>query len=138
MKVSELMTHDPVSIDSSASVADVCELMRERDIRHVPIVERGTLVGIASDRDLARLDLGSVLASEGPDWLRQQLETPIVRFMSPDVISVFPEMDIGDAVDLLIDHKVGALPVLRLETGELVGILSYIDVLKALRTLLTA
>jgi acetoin utilization protein AcuB len=53
--------------------------------------------------------------------------------MSPDVIAVAPEAELGEVVDLLLEHRVGAVPVVRPETGELIGIVSYIDVLRVLR-----
>lgn len=134
MNASELMTPNPVTVGLDASVAEVCVIMRELDIRHVPVVDRGDLVGIVSDRDLARLDVAAVLATQGADALRRELAAPIVEIMNADVISIDTESEVTDAVDLLIEHKVGALPVVRPDTRELVGILSYIDVLKALQT----
>jgi CBS domain-containing protein len=74
-----------------------------------------------------------VLTVEGATSLRDELATPVVKVMSTDVISIDAETTLGDAIALLIEHKVGALPVVRPETRELVGILSYIDVLKALQ-----
>jgi acetoin utilization protein AcuB len=49
------------------------------------------------------------------------------------VICVEPETALGDVVELLLEHKVGALPVVRPDTREVIGIVSYIDVLRALR-----
>lgn len=135
MIASELMTADPISVSPTASVAEVWDLMRDLNIRHVPVVERGTLVGMVSDRDL-RLDMAAILSADGADVLRQELATPAVKVMSPDVISVDTETELEDIVSLLIEQKVGALPVVRPGTREMVGILSYIDVLKAFQTAL--
>ena len=132
MIASEVMTRDPISVGPSTSVAQVWDIMREMEIRHVPVVERGKLLGIVSDRDLARLDVAGILTAEGTDALRQELSTPVVRIMSSDVISIDTDTELSDAIELFIEHKVGALPVLERETRELAGILSYIDVLKAL------
>ena len=131
MTVSELMTPDPVTVTPQASLADVWDLMRDLAIRHVPVLERGALVGMVSDRDIARLDLTAVLTLDGAAALRDELARPVIRVMSADVISVETETELADAIALLIEHKVGALPVVRPDTRELVGILSYIDVLRA-------
>ncbi len=131
MTVSELMTPDPVTVAPQASLADVWDLMRDLAIRHVPVLDRGALVGMVSDRDIARLDLTAVLTLDGAAALRDELARPVVRVMSADVISVETETELADAIALLIEHKVGALPVVRPDTRELVGILSYIDVLRA-------
>lgn len=131
MTVSELMTPNPVAVTPQASLADVWDLMRDLAIRHVPVLDRGALVGMVSDRDIARLDLTAVLTLDGAAALRDELARPVIRVMSADVISVETETELADAIALLIEHKVGALPVVRPDTRELVGILSYIDVLRA-------
>ena len=50
----DLMTPDPLTVTPQASVAEVWDLMREVDVRHVPVVQGGALLGMLSDRDLAR------------------------------------------------------------------------------------
>ncbi len=138
MSAQDLMTPNPVFVTPDATVADVWDLMRERAIRHVPVVEGGALVGMLSDRDLAHFDMAHLLTAEGAEALRRALGTPVGKVMSVDVVAVNPEAELDEVVDLLIEHRVGALPVVRPETGELVGIVSYIDVLEALRDSLAA
>jgi acetoin utilization protein AcuB len=122
-----------VTVTPDVSLAEVWDLMRDRGIRHVPVVDEGALVGMLSGRDLAHFDMARLLTLEGADALRRELSTPVVKVMSPDVITVEPEAELGEVVDLLIEHRVGAVPVVRPETGELIGIVSYIDVLRVLR-----
>jgi acetoin utilization protein AcuB len=135
MNASDLMTPDPATIDPQASVAEVWDLMRELEIRHVPVVERGVLVGMVSDRDLAHFDIGRVLVADGAEALRRQLGTPVVKIMSADVVSVSPDADMTDIIELLVENKVGAVPVVRGDTREVVGIVSYVDVLRAVQEL---
>jgi acetoin utilization protein AcuB len=132
----DLMTPDPLTVTPQASIAEVWDLMRKVDVRHVPVVQAGALVGMLSDRDLARVDMARLLKTEGAEALRKELATPIVRVMSSDVISVEPDTEVGDVIALLLDHKIGALPVVEAETREVLGIISYVDVLRALRDLL--
>ena len=61
----DLMTVDPVTVDPKASIGEAWDLMRELEIRHVPVVQDGALVGMLSDRDLGTLDIGRMLALEG-------------------------------------------------------------------------
>ena len=89
---------------------------------------------MVSDRDLGRVDMASILASEGADALREELAGPVVKIMSADVIAVDTETDLDDVVSLLIEHKVGALPIVSPGTRDVVGILSYIDVLKVFQS----
>lgn len=132
----DLMTPDPLTVTPQASIAEVWDLMREVDVRHVPVVQAGALVGMLSDRDLARVDMARLLKVEGADALRQELGTSIVQVMTSDVISVEPETEVGDVIALLLDHKIGALPVVEAGTREVLGIISYVDVLRALQGLL--
>jgi len=133
MTAGDLMTLDPTIVVPETSVAEAWDLMRDLDIRHLPVVEGRTLVGMVSDRDFGRMDMAGILASEGADALREELATPVVKIMSADVIWVDTEADLGDVVSLLIEHKVGALPIVSPGTRDVVGILSYIDVLKVLQ-----
>jgi len=133
MLASDLMTPEPATVTPKASVAEVWDVMREADIRHVPVVEGGRLVGMLSDRDLARLDLVRVLNVEGVDALQQALATPVLGVMQPDVIFVEPDAEAVEVIDLLLDHKIGALPVVETGTRNVIGIISYVDVLRALQ-----
>jgi CBS domain-containing protein len=109
--------------------------MREADIRHVPVVQAGLLIGMVSDRDLASLDVARVLTTDGADALRRALATPVVTVMRSDVIFVEMEDDLDDVIELMLEHKVGAIPVVRPDTRDVMGIVSYIDVLRGIRDL---
>jgi acetoin utilization protein AcuB len=132
MTARDLMTPKPVTVSPQTSFGEVWDLMRDMEIRHVPVVQAGTLLGILSERDLARLDVNRVLTVEGADALRRDLATPVVDVMSADVITIEPETTLSDVVAVFLESKVGALPVVE-PSGEVVGIVSYIDVLRALQ-----
>lgn len=136
MQAQDVMTPNPTTVPPEASVAEVWDVMRERAVRHLPVVDRGALVGMLSDRDLARFDMARLFTADGAEALRRELGTPAVKVMSADVITVDPDAELGEVVDLLVEHRIGAVAVVRPETQELVGIVSYIDVLEAVRDLL--
>ena len=133
MTARDLMTPNPVTLAPQARIAEAWDLMRELEIRHVPVVADGALIGMLSDRDLGRLDMSRLLAFETPEMLREELATPIAKVMHPEVIVIGPEAGLGEIIELLLEHKVGALPVVSWDTYEVLGIVSYIDVLRALR-----
>jgi len=133
MRAGALMTTHPVTVTTKATIAEALALMRDLDIRHVPVVEHGALVGMLSDRDLAYLDVGASLTDVGATRLRRELSTPVVKAMSSDVIYVEPETDVSEVVALLLEHKIGAVPVVNPDTRAVVGIVSYIDVLRAVQ-----
>ena len=130
------MTMYPVTVTPQATIAEALDLMRDLDIRHLPVVERGALVGMLSDRDLAYLNVGAALTDEGAAALKRELATPVIKVMRSDVICVEPETDLSDVIGLLLEHKIGAIPVIRPDTQAVVGIVSYIDVLRAVQDLL--
>jgi acetoin utilization protein AcuB len=138
MTARDLMTPNPQTVRPETSLAEVWDVMRELDVRHVPVVLGGALVGVLSDRDLAHLDVGRVMTRQGAEALRRELTTPVFKVMSSDVVCAEPESELGDVIDLLLEHKVGALPVVRPDTREVVGIISYVDVLRALQDVLAA
>lgn len=133
MRAGTLMTTYPVTVTTEATIAEALELMRDLDIRHVPVVEHGALVGMLSDRDLAYLDVAASLTDAGAEALRRKLMTPVVKAMSSDVICVEPETDLSDVVALLLEHRIGAIPVVHPDTRAVVGIVSYVDVLRAVQ-----
>lgn len=135
MKARDVMTPNPIAVTPEATLAEVWDLMREADIRHVPVVQAGVLVGMVSDRDLASLDVARVLTTDGADALRRALATPVVTVMSSDVIFVEMEDDLDDVIELMLEHKVGAIPVVRSDTRDVMGIVSYIDVLRGVQHL---
>lgn len=132
----DLMTPDPLTVTPKSTVAEAWDVMRDVAVRHVPVVDRGALVGMLSDRDLAQVDMVRLLRVEGADALREELETPIVEIMSSDVISVEPETEMSDVISLLLEHKIGAVPVVEPGTREVLGIISYVDLLRALQDLI--
>ena len=135
MKARDVMTPNPITVAPDATLAEVWDLMREADIRHVPVVQAGALVGMVSDRDLALLDVAQVLTTEGADALRRTLATPVVTMMSSDVIFVEMDDDLDDVIELMLEHKVGAIPVAGSDGRDVMGIISYIDVLRGIQDL---
>ncbi len=133
MTARDLMTPDPITVTPETSISDVWDLMSEQDIRHVPVVQDGALVGMLSNRDLPLSDILRLLSVEGAVVLNRELAMPVSKIMSRDVIFVEPEARASDIVRLLLEHKIGAIPVIRADTRKVLGIVSYIDVLRALQ-----
>ncbi len=131
MEVREIMTTNPLSARLGTSVFDAIRTLESEQIRHLPIVEDGELVGIVSDRDLLRFSHAALL--EDPDAARTRLQVAISTIMTSDPSCVAPEDDVDDAIDLMLENRIGALPVVDEAEGRLVGILSYVDVMRAAR-----
>jgi acetoin utilization protein AcuB len=128
----DLMTSTPVTATPMTTIRSAFDLLHELDIRHLPIVDDvGELVGMISDRDLRALTLPYFADDPDAGTLRVALDARVASLMSSNVLSVDAEAKAVEVVDLMLDHKVGAIPVVDGD-GLLVGIISYIDVLRAL------
>jgi acetoin utilization protein AcuB len=125
------MTGSPATVTAQTTIAEAWDLMRELDVRHLPVVDGEALIGMVSDRDLGDLDAARLLTEEGADALRRRLTLPVIQIMSTDVIAAEPDTEMSELIAMLVEHKVGALPVILPGTRQLVGIVSYIDVLRA-------
>jgi acetoin utilization protein AcuB len=138
MLVREVMTREPYVASIRDSIRTVVTKLAEADIRHLPVVEGDELVGIVSDRDLREVVPSALAASERPHESARILARPISEIMSSDVVSVGPEDNIVEAIDLMIEHRIGAVPVVDELSAALVGIVSYVDALRAARSALKA
>jgi acetoin utilization protein AcuB len=121
------MSKNPLTVTPSETVGQADELMAENRIRQLPVVEDGQLVGIVTDRDIRSYLSGSLLA--GLEAREKALGTQVREIMTPEPITLSPDDDLVDAVELLIEEKMGGIPVVD-EAEGLVGIVTYVDVLR--------
>jgi acetoin utilization protein AcuB len=127
--VRDLMVSSPVTIAPQTAVADARALMQQRSIRHLPVLEHSRLVGLITDRDI-RLVLPSPATSLAAWELNYLLaKLTVSEVMTRFVVAVPLTCPVTEAVDLMLRHKIGALPVL--EHRQLVGILTRTDILRA-------
>ncbi len=129
MKVINIMTTKPVSVEPSNTVLQAEEIMREQNFRQLPVIKDRELIGIITDRDIR-----SCLGSDSFNTLEEQEKariTKVAAVMSSKPIFLSPDDDLRDAVELLIEEKVAGIPVLDVEDG-LVGIVTYMDALRCL------
>ena len=113
--VREVMSPEPVTLPSTASMEAAARLMQQRDIGDVVVVDGDRLVGIVTDRDLVVRGLAAGLASD----------TQVSVITSTDPAVVAPEDEITRAVRLMEEHAIRRLPVV--DDGELVGMVTLGD-----------
>jgi acetoin utilization protein AcuB len=127
------MSEDPVAISLSSTVGDAVQILQDLQVRHLPVINTAReVVGMLSDRDLRALSIPRTIEGEWRGAFRIALETDVAQIMSSDVITVEEETENSEISDLMLDNKVGAIPVVDVE-GCLVGIVSYIDVLREMQ-----
>ncbi len=132
--VADIMTPNPVTVMPRNAIRTAINLMREGGYRRLPVVDRGRLVGIITDRDLRR-------AANSPFVVREQWYDNFIldhievgSCMTPDPLTIEPSAPIADAVRLMRNHRIGGLPVVA--DGQLVGIITETDLLDFLIELL--
>ena len=135
MKVGDCMTKDPQSVHEDASMKEVGMLMQQHHIRHLPVTEGTILVGIVTDRDIRKASPSLLSGVDMSEYEEVLANTPIARIMTREPFTVTEETDLKDAVQTLVDKKIGGLPVVN--GKELVGIFTEIDALKVLVNVLS-
>ena len=129
IKVIDVMSKDPLTVSPSDTVGKAEDLMYENHYRQLPVVENKQLIGIVSDRDIR-----SFLAQSSflePEERARALTTKVTNIMTSKPLTVSPDDDLREAVELLIEEKIGGIPVMD-ESQGLVGIVTYVDVLRFL------
>ena len=134
MRVAEIMTPNPVTVTQRNAIRTAINLMREGGFRRLPVVDRGKVVGIITDRDLRR-------AANSPYVVREKWYDNFVldhievgACMTPDPLTIEPGASIAEAAHVMRDHKIGGLPVVQ--DGKLVGIVTETDLMNFLIELL--
>jgi acetoin utilization protein AcuB len=139
MLIADIMTPTIVTARPGDSVRRALQLLEDQEIRHLPVIdEERRLIGLVSDRDLREYRLPVMREIEAPEQADALLDVPISEVMSSDVVSVDSAEDVVAAIDVMLEYRVGAVPVLDRTTGELVGIVSYVDMLRLARDVLSA
>jgi CBS domain-containing protein len=112
--------YDIWSVSADATVYEALQVMADKNIGAVLVLEEGRLVGILSERDYARK-----VILKG----RSSLKTPVREIMTDQVFYVRPEQTVEECMALMTEKRIRHLPVL--EDGRLVGVISIGDVVKA-------
>lgn len=130
MFVSDWMTKKVFTISIDDFLTDAVTLMKDKGIRHVPIVKNGVLKGIISDRDIKEYTPSKATALDIYELHYLLATTKIKDIVTTKVYTTTPDTPIEEAAMTMLDQKIGCLPVLK--DAELVGIISDKDIFHAL------
>lgn len=126
MRARDAMTRHVVWVDPEYNLADAAELMKEWNIRHLPVVANNQVVGVLSDRDVllrSSLDAdGCVVVDNG---------SSVGEVMSPDPHTCSPRNSVGNLAATMVERKIDSLPVVD-DSGELLGLVTSTDLLEIL------
>lgn len=129
LTVGDCMTADPVVVGPKDSLQRVVELLRRRDIRSVPVLEDGRLVGIVTDRDVREVAPAYPLFRDEDEVRRYMESLTVTAAMTADPMTIAPDALLIHAARVLETYRISALPVV--DGIELVGMLTVTDVLRA-------
>jgi acetoin utilization protein AcuB len=124
-EVREYMTPSPHTIARNRSLSAAGRLMRDNQLRHLPVLDGGRIVGVVSERDLFLVES---LPGVNPTDVR------VEEAMVQDVFTVGPTTPLGEAIETMIDRKVGSAIVC--DGDRVLGVFTTIDALRALHALL--
>ncbi|MHB8781638.1 MAG: CBS domain-containing protein [Candidatus Geothermincolia bacterium] len=129
MLVRDAMTAHPITLNPHDTLGDAMRLAQRHGFRRFPVVEKGRLVGIITDRDLRGAGLSTAIVYEKryQDYMLDRIQ--VGGIMSRHPFTVTPDTPLRDAAALLLKEKIGGLPVT--ERDELVGVITETDVIRA-------
>ncbi len=131
----EIMTTSVTTLPHDSSLLNAALLMRQTDLRHLPVVKDGAVIGLLSDRDVNRAAPSRFGPLSQEEYNQIFKNTPIEKVMTKDPYTAPPDTPVRDVVHVLCERKIGAVPVVT-ETGALVGIVTRADLLDLLQSLL--
>jgi acetoin utilization protein AcuB len=132
MNAAEIMTENPRTMLSTSPLAAAIDALHSLQVRHLPIIdERGHLIGMLSDRDLGPLMKTFIEGAEVDGMAVPPSDRVVADYMTGAVVSVEPEASMAEIIQLMLDERIGAVPVID-DDENVVGIISYVDILRAM------
>ena len=129
MFVANRMTKNPITVEPTTPVNEAAKLMKRRNIRRLPVVEKGSLVGIISDRDIMRVAPSPATTLSKFEIMSLLDKITVSEIMAKDVVSLPDTATIEEAALVMYNEKLSGLPVVS-SMGAVVGIITETDVFK--------
>jgi acetoin utilization protein AcuB len=127
-QVQDFMTPNPVVISPQTSLIDAYTVMCDNEIRRLPVVEQGELVGIITMSDILR-SVPNLSEDETDTATRLLLVTlSVVDLMTSEPVTISPDDTIQDAAELMLENQVSGIPVMQ--GDQVVGIITESDIFK--------
>ncbi len=134
MLVKGWMTSDVITIDEETSMMKASQIMKENNIRRLPVMRKGKLVGIVTDRDIKEASPSKATTLDVHELYYLLSELKVKDIMRKKLVTVGPEETVEKAAVKMLEHRVSGLPVVN-EKGKLLGIITQGDIFKVLVSL---
>jgi CBS domain-containing protein len=144
-RVRDIMRRDAITVGPQATVQELADLLREHDIRSVPVVDKGRLVGVVTEGDIVAQDadlhfphyiqfLDSLIYLESTkkfeERLRKVVGASVREIMTAEAITTSPDDTVAHAATLMSDNRINLLPVV--EESKLVGIVTRHEIVASM------
>ena len=123
MKVKDIMSKNIASVDPTSTITEAAQLMQRHNVGAIPVCDQNGIVGIVTDRDIVVRNVASGMKTSN---------TAVKDIMTPNVTTVFADMDVDDASRIMSQQQIRRLPVV--ENNKLVGMLALGDIAANPRT----
>jgi CBS domain-containing protein len=133
MSVREIMATDIEAVDRNDNLRTVEERMTTKQLRHLPVLEQGEVVGIVTQRDLFKAAMSSAMGYGAKAQQAYLQSVRVKEIMVYPVVTVAPDTSVAAAADLILTQGIGCLPVV--EGTQLIGIVTKTDLLRYLCTM---
>ena len=134
MLVKNWMSNDVVTVDADDSMQNAIYLLQEKNIKMLPVVEKGSIIGIITDRDLKGASPSDATTLDMHELLFLISKIKIKDLMKKPVHTVQPDSTIEEAAAILLEKRISGLPVVD-KKGQLVGIITQNDIFKLIISL---
>ncbi|MEE4263780.1 MAG: CBS and ACT domain-containing protein [Desulfobacteraceae bacterium] len=134
MLVANWMSKNIITVDENDSMQDAMKLLKENDIRMLPVMKKGKLVGIVTDRDLKRASASDATSLDIHELLYLLTRIKVKNLMTKKVITVPPDFTVEETAAVLQENKISGAPVVD-SAGQIVGIITKTDLFRVLISL---
>jgi len=134
MLVKGWMTSDVMTIDEDTSMMKASQIMKENNIRRLPVMQEGKLVGMVTDRDIKEASPSKATTLDVHELYYLISELKVKDIMSKNVFTIGPEETVEKAAVKMLEHHISGLPVVS-DKGKVVGVITQGDIFKVLVSL---
>jgi len=131
MLVKNWMSKDVITVDVDDSMHDAVKLLKEKGIRMLPVLKKGKLVGIVTDRDLKRSAASDATTLDVHELLYLVSKIKVASIMTKDPITVPHNFTVEETAEVLLKNKISGAPVVD-QNGDVVGMITQTDLFRVL------
>jgi acetoin utilization protein AcuB len=134
MLVKDWMSRNVITVDENDSMFDATKIMKKNDIRMLPVMKKGKLVGVVTDRDLKRASASDATTLEIHELIYFLSKIKVKEIMTKDPITIPSDYTMEETAEILLENKISGIPVVD-DRGQVIGVITQTDIFKVLVSL---